>query len=54
MFGEYSDGFSMEQLPAAARDYLDRMEELTGVPIHIVSTGPERSENILQQHPFGI
>lgn len=43
---------SMEQLPATAREYLDRMEELVGVPIHIVSTGPERSENIVIQQPF--
>lgn len=43
---------SMDQLPATAREYLDRMEELVGVPIHIVSTGPERSENIVIQQPF--
>ncbi|HKJ16879.1 MAG TPA: adenylosuccinate synthase [Xanthomonadales bacterium] len=41
-----------DQLPENARAYLRRMEELTGVPIHIVSTGPERSENIIRQHPF--
>ena len=31
-------------LPAAARRYLDRIEEVVGVPIEIVSIGPERSE----------
>ena len=42
----------IEELPANARSYLDRIETLTGVPIHMVSTGPERSENIVRQHPF--
>lgn len=31
-----------EQLPTRARDYLHRMEELLGVPINLVSTGPDR------------
>jgi adenylosuccinate synthase len=41
-----------DELPANARAYLDRMEYLIRVPIHIVSTGPERSENIVRLHPF--
>ena len=41
-----------EALPANARAYLDRLESLCGVPIAIVSTGPERDETILRQHPF--
>ena len=41
-----------EDLPAAARAYLDRLEQLCEVPIAIVSTGPERAETILRQHPF--
>lgn len=43
----------MKDLPGNARAYLDRMEALTGVPIHIVSTGPDRNENIIRHHPFG-
>lgn len=43
---------NVEDLPANARSYLDRMEELTGAPIHIISTGPERSENIVTHYPF--
>jgi adenylosuccinate synthase len=43
----------MKDLPGNARAYLDRMEALTGVPIHIVSTGPDRNENIVRHHPFG-
>ncbi|MDR1647226.1 MAG: adenylosuccinate synthase [Zoogloeaceae bacterium] len=41
-----------EDLPAHARAYLDRLEALCGVPIDIVSTGPERAETILKRHPF--
>jgi len=41
-----------DDLPAAARNYLNRLEQLCGVPIAIVSTGPEREETILKQHPF--
>ena len=40
------------ELPEAARRYIARLEELIEVPIHIVSTGPERSENVLRQWPF--
>ena len=43
---------SFEALPSAARDYLARIEALTGVPIAMVSTGPDRDETILRHHPF--
>src|SRR5487761_2776419 len=43
---------SFADLPAAARAYLQRLEVLTGVPIAIVSTGPDRDETILVRHPF--
>ena len=43
----------LESLPANARAYLDRLEEIVGVPIDIVSTGPERDETIILNHPFG-
>ena len=39
-------------LPSAARAYLDRLEELIGVPVHMLSTGPERDANVILQHPF--
>jgi adenylosuccinate synthase len=42
----------LEDLPANARAYLKRIEELTGTPIAMVSTGPERTETILIRHPF--
>ena len=39
-------------LPANARAYLQRIEEVTGIPIDIISTGPDRSETIILRHPF--
>ena len=41
-----------DELPAAAVAYLRKIEELCGVPIDIVSTGPDRSETIVLNHPF--
>jgi adenylosuccinate synthase len=41
-----------EQLPAAARRYLERIEQLVGTPIDMVSTGPDRVHTILLRHPF--
>jgi len=43
---------SFDALPANARAYLHRIEALTGVPIAMVSTGPDRTETILLHHPF--
>ena len=39
-------------LPQRARDYLARIEELTGVPVDIISTGPDREQTIVKRHPF--
>ena len=40
------------QLPAAAQHYLRRIEEITGVPIHMVSTSPDRDHTILLRNPY--
>jgi adenylosuccinate synthase len=40
------------KLPSAARSYLERLQELVGVPIDIVSTGPDREQTIVLRHPF--
>ena len=40
------------KLPAAAQQYLKRIEETTGVPIHMVSTSPDRDHTIMVQHPY--
>ena len=45
---------SLEELPENARKYLKEMEELCGEPVHIVSTGPDRSENIIIQYPYDL
>ena len=39
-------------LPGNAQQYLARIEELVGVPIDIISTGPDREETIVRRHPF--
>ena len=44
----------MEDLPANAQSYLQAMEDLCGAPVHIVSTGPDRSENIILKYPFDL
>lgn len=44
---------SWEDLPVNAQAYLKRLEALCGVPVDIVSTGPERDETIVLRHPFG-
>ena len=41
-----------DQLPAAARRYLERIAEVTGVPIHLVSTSPDRDHTIMMRHPY--
>ncbi len=41
-----------QALPAAARRYVERLATLAGVPIDIVSTGPDREETIILKHPF--
>ena len=39
-------------LPAATQNCLKRVEELVGVPIQIVSVGPDREETMVVQNPF--
>lgn len=45
--GEY------DRLPIKVKQYLKRIEELTGVPIQIVSVGPQRDQTIVLENPFG-
>ena len=42
----------LEDLPQAAKSYINRIEELTGAPVDIVSTGPDRVETIVLRHAF--
>jgi adenylosuccinate synthase len=41
-----------QDLPAATQNYLKRAEALVGVPIQIISVGPDRQETIVLQNPF--
>ncbi|HEX6591549.1 MAG TPA: adenylosuccinate synthase [Moraxellaceae bacterium] len=43
---------TIEGLPANARAYIKRIEEVVGCPIDIISTGPDRDETIVLRHPF--
>ena len=36
-----------EDLPKEARDYVERIEELIGCPIDVISTGPHRDETVM-------
>ena len=39
-------------LPKNARAYLERLQQLAGVPIDVISTGPDRDQTIVLRHPF--
>ena len=41
-----------DRLPVNARLYLQRIEQVTGVPIDMISTSPDRDHTILMRHPF--
>ncbi|QEK13497.1 adenylosuccinate synthase [Crassaminicella thermophila] len=43
---------SYEELPKNAQKYLERIEELVGAPIKIVSVGPKRSQTIVRENIF--
>jgi adenylosuccinate synthase len=43
---------SWDALPANARSYLRRVEEVIGAPIDMVSTGPDREHTIVLRHPY--
>jgi adenylosuccinate synthase len=46
--GRRSEG----ELPGAARAYLARLAAVCGVPITMISTGPDRDQTIITRHPF--
>ncbi|MFZ9296802.1 MAG: adenylosuccinate synthase [Hylemonella sp.] len=43
-----------QQLPVNAQRYLRRIEEVTGVPIHVISTSPDREHTIMMKHPYAL
>ena len=42
----------IDQMPTKAREYIQRIEELTECRVSIISTGPERNQTILINNPF--
>ncbi|MFH0801806.1 MAG: adenylosuccinate synthase [bacterium] len=46
--GDISFARSWNELPQAARNFLSRIEELCGVPIGIISVGPEKDETLIR------
>ncbi len=44
---------SLDELPAAAVNYIKRLEELVEAPVDIISTGPDRVETIVLRNPYG-
>ena len=45
---------SLSDLPANARAYIRRLEEITGAPMIMISVGAGRDETILLRNPFGV
>jgi adenylosuccinate synthase len=43
---------SLDDLPANARAYIRRLEEITGVPMMMISVGAGRNETIVLRNPF--
>ncbi|MCF6345907.1 MAG: adenylosuccinate synthase [Thiomicrorhabdus sp.] len=43
---------SWDTLPQAAKDYIRFLEKEVGVPVSILSTGPDRSETLVIKDPF--
>ena len=43
---------TLDELPANARAYIKKIEQVVGCPVDIISTGPDRDETIVLRHPF--
>jgi len=41
-----------DQLPKEAKTFIEFVESYTGVPVHIISTGPDRQENVIIKNPM--
>jgi adenylosuccinate synthase len=50
--GDLSGARSLDDLPINARRYIDRLSELIGIPVTMVSVGGKRSETIIVEEPF--
>lgn len=47
-----ADITEIKQLPSKAIAYIQRIEALLGIPVDILSTGPERDSTIIIRHPY--
>jgi len=45
---------SLDEMPKAAKQYVERLSRVVGAPIDIVSTGPDREQTIVISTPFGV
>lgn len=43
-----------DALPQNAQAYIDRLEALCGIPVDLISTGPDRDDTIVLRHPFSL
>ncbi|MBF0371715.1 MAG: adenylosuccinate synthase [Magnetococcales bacterium] len=43
---------SFDDLPQAAQDYIRRLEALMGIPVAVLSTGPDRDQTLILDNPF--
>lgn len=50
--GSTAGARSLDDLPAPAQRYLQRMSELVEAPVDLISTGPDRDETIILRHPL--
>lgn len=41
-----------EELPAEAKNYIEAIEDITGVPVKIISVGPDRTQTIIRDTIF--
>jgi len=51
-YEDVSRARTMADLPDAARQYLEAMEEAVGVPVELVSVGPDRTQTIVRPHTY--
>lgn len=50
--GDISSARKFDDLPVNARNYLNRISQLSGVPIAIIGVGPGREETIIMENPY--
>ncbi|MDD5762385.1 MAG: adenylosuccinate synthetase, partial [bacterium] len=49
---DISTAREFNDLPKAARKYVQMLEEVTGVEVSLVSVGPDRNQTIVRKNPF--